>query len=428
MGTVVICGAGVDKSDGIDMPLAAELVPKIRAYLKTTEGENVDQVLRAFLPNLRFSYDKFIKEAVEKLSNEFRGQVASIVDNIQEQVRTSVLNGSDQKLGELIVALLTKIQRLQDDVRLDDATEALIAEVFGGDITVDDENIIDLPKLSFTDVFNVVMRRIFERSLDEPDHPVLKHIRGKLMDFEQLLMESFIGFYTNSESQMKRYMYLSWTLWAYLKHTETAAIQRFEPTPFYAALPEDWQLITLNYTSFARMRFGSRALYFHGDLSSFVRMHDRQLVSIDGYHALDIADFLKNVVGANTEFGKNIRPRCVVPSIVPPLKLKPVLSNAYIDVWYRSKEAIAKADRIVVVGYSFNYADEHFNDLIRQHKDKQIVVVDPYAENVRDNLRNIFSYAEADYVSNTFKGQACFQKDKLRIIAAKAADVTWTDL
>lgn len=76
MGTVVICGAGVDKSEGIDMPLAAELVPKIRAYLKTTEGEKVDQTLRSILPNLRFSYDKFIKEAVEKLSNEFRGQVA----------------------------------------------------------------------------------------------------------------------------------------------------------------------------------------------------------------------------------------------------------------------------------------------------------------------------------------------------------------
>ncbi|MBL7648060.1 MAG: hypothetical protein JNK74_17900 [Candidatus Hydrogenedentes bacterium] len=157
-------------------------------------------------------------------------------------------------------------------------------------------------------------------------------------------------------------------------------------------------------------------------------MHDRQLVPIDGDYALDIADFLKNVVERNTEFGKNVRPRCVVPSIVPPLKLKPVLSNAYIDVWYRSKEAIANADRIVVVGYSFNYADEHFNDLIRQHKDKPVVVVDPNAASVRENLRNIFSYGEGDYVSNTFKGQACFQKDKLRVIEGKAADIPWTDL
>lgn len=428
MSTVIICGAGVDKSDGINMPLATELVPRIRDFLKSEDGLVIDKALRKILPNLHFSYDKFVKEAVDKLSNEFRGQVAVIVDRISRQIESDELDEPDKKLGRLIVALLIKIQRLQDDVRLDEETEALINEVFGGEIVVDDDNIIDLPKLSFTDVFNTVMRKIFERSLDEPNHKILQHVRGHLMDFERLLMDSFIGFYTNTESQMKNYMYLSWTLWAYLKHCEAAAVNN-GPIPFYSALPNDWSIITLNYTSFARTHFGDdRAFYFHGDLSSFVRMRDRQLIPIDNYNGLGVADFIQNTVGQNTCFEKGKRSTCVVPSIVPPLKMKPVLSNAFIDIWYRSKDAIAAARKIIVVGYSFNYADEHFNDLIRRHKDKEILVIDPYAEGVRDNLRNIFSHQAEDYVGCQFQGKPCFAKDGLKIVKAKATEIAWDNI
>ncbi|MGZ5018071.1 MAG: hypothetical protein ACXV8U_20080 [Methylobacter sp.] len=83
MKTILVCGAGVDKSEGIDMPLAAELVPRIREFLKSTgDGRKIEATLRRIIPNLRFSYDKFVKEAVDKLSNDFRGQVAEIVDRI----------------------------------------------------------------------------------------------------------------------------------------------------------------------------------------------------------------------------------------------------------------------------------------------------------------------------------------------------------
>ncbi|NOV29245.1 hypothetical protein [Methylomonas sp. ZR1] len=422
MKTVLVCGAGVDKSEGIDMPLAAELVPKIRAFLKSTDdGQKIEATLRQIIPNLRFSYDKFVKEAVEKLSNEFRGQVADIVDRIGQELKDEHLDDKDAKLGRLIIALLIKIQKLQDDVKLDNETEALINEVFEGTISVEDDNIIQLPKLTFTDVFNNVMRAIFERSLEEPNHRILKHVRGNLMDFERLLMDSFIGFYTNNESQMKTYMYLSWTLWAYLKHCEQGVAH--DNMPFYSSVPNEWDLVTLNYTSFARRIKGDKAHYFHGGLDSFIRMRDRQLVTVDGYANLDIPKFFSETVQANTTFGKNKRPNCVVPSIVPPLKMKPVLSNAFIEVWYRSKQAFQDAKRIVVVGYSFNYADEHFNDLIRCNKDKQIIVVDPFAESVLGNLQNIFSHGKDDYVVNKFQEKHSWSKDNLKIVKASATQI-----
>lgn len=426
MSTVIICGAGVDKSDGINMPLGVELVPHIRDFLKTDDGQAIDKALRDVLPNLRFSYDKFVKSAVDKLSNEFRSQVTVIVERINIQIEKDDTNEQDRRMGKLIVALLTKIQRLQDDVRLDEKTAELITEVFQGDVSIEDENIIDLPKLSFTDVFNTVMRRIFERSLDEPHHPILQHVRGNLMDFEKLLMDNFIGFYTESESQMKNYMYLSWTLWAYLKYRESKVNGGADKIPFYGAVPADWRMITLNYTAFARKRTATEpALYFHGDLSSFVRMRDRQQMSIDGYGNLNMLGFIKDIIGANTSFDKGKRATCVVPSIIPPLKMKPVLSNTFIETWFRCKEAISEARRIVIVGYSFNYADEHFNDLIRCHKNKPIVVVDPYAEAVRENLMNIFSHRPDDYVCSKVQGKDCFAKDDLRIIKAKATELDW---
>lgn len=424
MKTILVCGAGVDKSEGIDMPLAAELVPRIREFLKSTDdGRKVEVALRQIIPNLRFSYDKFVKDAIEKLSNEFRGQVAEIVDRIGQELEDEELDDKDAKLGRLIIALLIKIQKLQDDVKLDPETEALINEVFDGEIPVEDDNIIQLPKLTFTDVFNNVMRAIFERSLEEPSHRILKHVRGNLMDFERLLMDSFIGFYTNTESQMKTYMYLSWTLWAYLKYCEQAVAH--DNMPFYSQIPDDWDLVTLNYTSFAKRIKGDNAHYFHGGLDSFIRMRDRQLVPVDGYVDLDIPKFFAETVQANTSFGKNKRPNCVVPSIVPPLKMKPVLSNAFIEVWYRSKQAFHDAKRIVVVGYSFNYADEHFNDLIRCNKDKQIIVVDPFAEGVIGNLQNIFSHGKDDYVVNKFQEKPSWTKDNLLVVKATATEIKW---
>ena len=425
--TIIICGAGVDKSPGLDFPLATELVPQIRQYLETDEGKEIDKALRKILPSLRFSYDKFIKNSIDKLSNEFRGQVATIVENISREVEKEETGEEDKKLGKLISALLIKIQKLQEDVKLDTETEELIKAVFGDDIgAIDDENIIELPKLTFSEIFNTVMRKIFERSLHEPQHPILKHVRGNLMDFERLLMDNFIGFYTQSIPQMKNYMYLSWTLWAYLKSKENSILNgdSSHTLPFYSALPADWHLITLNYTSFAEIR-DSDSLYFHGNLSEFVRMKDRQLCPIDNHLNISLNEFIENIVGGNTDFKKTKKPLCVIPSIIPPLKMKPVLSYAFIETWYRTKKIISDATRIIIAGYSFNYADEHFNDIIRNNKEKEISIIDPYAESVLANLENIFSYRRGDYVINSIQNKTSYSRDKLKIIKAKASDMDW---
>ena len=47
---LLITGAGVDRSKGIDFPLANTLLGGITGFLKTEEGKRIDEVLREMLP------------------------------------------------------------------------------------------------------------------------------------------------------------------------------------------------------------------------------------------------------------------------------------------------------------------------------------------------------------------------------------------
>jgi len=205
MSNLLILGAGVEKTVGIDMPLANELVPQIRDFIYNDEiGKQVDTALREIIKGLRFNYDDFVKKAVDKLASDFKKEVNQILVQITEVVQIDkTLTQEQLDLARIVVSLLEKIQKLQEDVVLDEDTAELISNVFT-DISVTDENIIDLGKLTFTDTFDLVMKKVLEVSIREPNHPVLKHVYKNLMDFENLLLKHFIGFYNENETEIKK--------------------------------------------------------------------------------------------------------------------------------------------------------------------------------------------------------------------------------
>lgn len=339
MSNLLILGAGVEKTEGIDMPLANELVPQIRDFIYNDEvGKSVDLELRKIIKGLRFNYDDFVKKAVDKLASDFRKEVNQILVQIKYVVENDeALTDEQSKLGQIVISLLEKIQKLQEDVVLDDETAELINSVFA-DISVTDENIIDLGKLTFTDTFDLVMKRVLEVSIREPNHPVLKHVYRNLMDFENLLLKHFIGFYNENESEIKKYLYISWTLWAFLVYKERSVVS---PIPFYSTIQNADKVITFNYTSLASQSFQD-VTYFHGDLKKYIRLDNRNQIEIDDYENIDIVEFIKDVVANNTDFENK---RFVIPSIIPPLKLKPVLSNEYIDIWYHAVDTIRNSEK-----------------------------------------------------------------------------------
>lgn len=422
MSNLLILGAGVEKTVGIDMPLANELVPQIRDFIYNDEiGKQVDTALREIIKGLRFNYDDFVKKAVDKLASDFKKEVNQILVQITEVVQIDkTLTQEQLDLARIVVSLLEKIQKLQEDVVLDEDTAELISNVFT-DISVTDENIIDLGKLTFTDTFDLVMKKVLEVSIREPNHPVLKHVYKNLMDFENLLLKHFIGFYNENETEIKKYLYISWSLWAFLVFKERNVSK---PIPFYSSILNASKVITFNYTSLAHQTFPD-VTYFHGDLKKYIRLDNRNQIEIDDYENVDIVQFIKDIVSSNTDFETK---RFVIPSIIPPLKLKPVLSNEYIDIWYHAVETIRNSDKIIIAGYSFNYADEHFNDLIRKNKDKKICIIDPNAENIIKNLERIFSHRISDYTKSKVQEKEAFQNGKLKIIKASAHEINIDDL
>ena len=132
------------------------------------------------------------------------------------------------------------------------------------------------------------------------------------MDFENLLLKHFIGFYNENETEIKKYLYISWSLWAFLVFKERNVSK---PIPFYCSISNTTKVITFNYTSLAFQTF-SDVTYFHGDLRKYIRLDNRNQIDIDDYENVDIVQFIKDIVSSNTAFETK---RFVIPSIIPPL-------------------------------------------------------------------------------------------------------------
>ena len=64
---LLITGAGVDRSKGLDFPLAATLLPEVSQFINGA-GKPVDEALRALLPNFRFRFATMIARAVDEIA------------------------------------------------------------------------------------------------------------------------------------------------------------------------------------------------------------------------------------------------------------------------------------------------------------------------------------------------------------------------
>lgn len=141
--TVIVLGAGVDATSGIEMPLTNELIPQINDFIKN-DGREIDEELRNIIPSLRFRFDKLIKDTIERFVQDFGGEITKIKDGVQAVLDSDTsLSPENQKMGQLIVAIMNKVESMKTGAILDQETANLIEEVFGENFAVTDESIID---------------------------------------------------------------------------------------------------------------------------------------------------------------------------------------------------------------------------------------------------------------------------------------------
>src|SRR5208337_5451766 len=118
-------------------------------------------------------------------------------------------------------------------------------------------------------------------------------------------------------------------------------------------------------------------------------------------------------------------PQVSLPGIVPPIAMKPIICSEYLERWYECGQAIKRAKTIVIAGYSFGVADEHFNDLIRKgNKEARLIVIDPSLEGVVNRLCQTVGQDRSTLHSTNVQGLQCQIGGRLTFVQAKAEEIT----
>lgn len=371
---VVVLGAGVDTAAGFPNPCS--LVPKITEWLETDEGKSVDAALRKLLKGLRFSYAKFVDNAIERLTHDLDRERETICSRITRELeQNDHLDEGQRKMGQLIVRLFHKITEVKDGAAIDEETEELIREVTGIDPT--EETIIDFSHVNYTKTFEDIVKYILQTSLHDTENPILRHVYTNLLDIGQLLAQHFYGFFTNKPSEIKTYLYIAWTLWAYIVHEEqaVAAGSQSDSVPVYGQLSGrvQVQVVTFNHTTLAAAASPS-SIYFNGDLTHYVDVENKNDLQVDDLLSLDLPAFFADRLAGELSL-EGDRLAVPIPSFMPPLKLKPVITGRYVTTWYRTAEAIHRASRILILGHTLHGGDAFFNDMLRANRHAEIIVV-----------------------------------------------------
>lgn len=429
--TVVVLGAGVDTAAGFPNP--SSLVPKITEWLETDEGKAVDAALRKLLKGLRFSYAKFVDNAIERLAHDLDRERETICSRVTRELeQNDHLDEGQRKMGQLIVRLFHKITEVKDGAAIDEETEELIREVTGIDPT--EETIIDFSHVNYTKTFEDIVKYILQTSLHDTENPILRHVYTNLLDIGQLLAQHFYGFFTNKPSEIKTYLYIAWTLWAYLVHEEQTVVSDTgieDSLPIYGHLngKEQVQVITFNYTTLAANASPS-TIYFNGNLTDYVDIENKNDLLVDDIHAIDLVRFFQDRLSEELSL-EGDRLAIPIPSFMPPLKLKPVISGKYVTTWYRTAEALTHAQRILILGHSLHSGDAFFNDMLRANRKAEIIIIDRDLETACKDVCTTFQQPMNRYTSLTVQGhQARKYDNRITVIGTDLREIDieeWLD-
>jgi hypothetical protein len=117
-------------------------------------------------------------------------------------------------------------------------------------------------------------------------------------------------------------------------------------------------------------------------------------------------------------------PEISLPAFIPPLAMKPIISTEYLERWYESGQKLKTAKTIVVLGYSFSVADEHFNDLIRKYnRDAKLIVVDPGLDGPMNRVCHMLSHDVTRLRAKNVAGLECKTDGRLLFVKAKAEEI-----
>jgi hypothetical protein len=392
------------------------------------DGLPVDKKLREKLPNLRFTFDKFAGDRGDDLLTQLFGGD----DDMSPRLRSAAKKlKSDQDVGSA-AAIIEQLCDMADRNRLSGDSLKGIAQLAGESGEVGEaEPLLDPRRLTLTNLPGHALRRGFQQalrrgpSLSDEERDTLELFVVATSNIEQLLSLYFTRYQDGTLADKRNYLYLAWMLWAFLRIRSARLGPR--QGSIYFHLPRlGANVITFNYTNFFERSMLPRVKFFHGRLDHFLRLDTRELE--EDATQLNAAVDVERVVPFIHELRLDVKldPAAIdVPAIVPPTSFKPVLSREQLRVWVEADELLQSADLVIVVGYSFGLADEHFNDLLRKMPIRtRIVVVNPDLDHSARSICRVLGLG-LDTLRRSTRGPfELLDSQRLTCVKAGAADVT----
>ena len=425
---IFVLGAGVDRALGL--PLLNTLFHDLAEFVRGS-GKAINKAIRDHAKHLRFDFETYSGDEAENLGQKLLGSHPHLLPLIL----TALHKHPDAASANVIAikTLMTKLKAIANENELDEDTVTQLSRLAGeaasgvGDTLLDTDHIAFRPKVrqAIKALFTQVSAEI--PNLTREEHEAFAEIIAILSNFEELLGSLFTGYFTKHVPNQKKYFYLAWLLWAYIRHREDVGRSHRERS-FYKTLAEVGMgggIITFNYTDFFYGDVRPKNGFFHGDCKSFIRFHTREYVvnNVQVRDATTLERMLAFINSLQVDWTKD-PPEVSLPAFVPPLAVKPIICTEYLERWYECGQTIKAAKKIVIVGYSFNVADEHFNDLLRKgNRDAKLIVIDPGLEAVVNRVCQTLSHDKSTLRSIAIDGLECKTAGRLMFVKAKAEEV-----
>lgn len=422
--TVVVLGAGVDATLGL--PTSASFIPRLAEFLQTERGAMVDAALRKMLKGIRFHFETFVEQAIERFAHDFDREIDTICSLIDTELHANAtLSEEDRKMGRLIYALFSKIGGLRRMATLDEETIALIEEVLGMEVA--DDQSVDFRKTVYTESFKTVLVTLLKRSIDHSDNAILRHVYRNILDIETLMLQHFVGFYAGRDASVKTYLYISWMMWALLVDEEQRVRARVGEDEallniynMVRAMP-DTQVVSFNYTTFAR-EASPTALCFHGGVDYYVDVENKGEVSPGDIATISLQHFFQDRLPREMSFAADHK-ALPVPSFLPPLKLPTCFSHRQLTTWFQTGCAVAAAKKIIVLGCSFAMPDHFFADMLRHNRTARVYIYDRDIEGIAPRVCRLFQLAPERYTSGEQRGHQTRQYGRVTLVRANLEEL-----
>jgi hypothetical protein len=424
-----VLGAGVDRSLGL--PLLNTLFKELSEFVQG-QGKAVNEAIRKHAKGVPIDLQSFSGDEAESLGQKLLGSHPHLLPRILAALDKHP-DASSENIA-VIKSLMTRLSHMKTENDMDENFVSQVSKLAGEKGTGAADTLLDTNHVTFRPKVRGAIKAVLSQASGEipnlipEERQAFSEIIAVLSNFEELLGNFFTGFFTKHTPDQKKYFYLAWLFWAYIRYRESAG-RAYREQSFYKTLSEVGPgagIITFNYTDFFYDNARPMNGHFHGDSKSFIRFHTREYVANDvQFREASTLNLMSTFLnGLSTDWLKD-PPEVSLPAFMPPLAVKPIICTEYLERWYECGEKIKKAKKIVILGYSFSVADEHFNDLIRKgNRDAKLIVVDPNMDGVVGRVCQIVSHDRTRLRPTTVQELECLADGRLTFVKAKGEEIS----